>query len=146
MPAFYTIGHSNHPVTRLIELLQQHRIDLVADVRRYPTSRHNPQFNKPALSAELERNGICYRFIGDKLGGKDDLERVKARPEFAEGIEELMALAAQEKRIVILCAEEDPRRCHRHWLLEPEFNKRGVKIIHIRGDGKLETDKQLKLF
>lgn len=146
MPTLYTIGHSNHPVSRLIELLQQHRIELVADVRQFPSSRHNPQFNRPTLSAELERNGINYRFIGNKLGGKDDLEKIRARPEFAEGLAELTALATQEKRVVILCAEEDPRRCHRHWLLESEFIKRGVKIIHIRGDGKLETDKQLKLF
>lgn len=146
MPTLYTIGHSNHTLSRLIELLQQHQIKLVADVRQYPSSRHNPQFNRPTLSMELEKNGVNYLFIGDKLGGKDDLEKVKARPEFAEGIKDIMALANQDRRVVMLCAEENPYRCHRHWLLEPELNKRGAKIIHIRGDGKLETDKQLKLF
>ncbi len=144
MSTLYTIGHSNHSISKLIELLHQHQIDIVVDVRRYPTSRHNPQFNKPGLAKELKRNGIDYRFMGDRLGGKDDLEEVKARPEFAKGIEELTALAAQGERITILCAEEDPHRCHRHWLLEPALEAKGVKLVHIRGDGQL--DKQLKLF
>ena len=115
-------------------------------MRRYPTSRHNPQFNRPGLTKELQINGIGYRFMGDRLGGKDDLEEVKARPEFAQGIEELKTLAVQDKRVAILCAEEDPHYCHRHWLLEPELEGKGVKIVHIRGNGRLDKDKQLKLF
>ena len=144
MPTLYTIGHSNHSLSRLIEILQPYKIDLVVDVRRYPSSRHNPQFNRPVLAKELTICGIDYRFMGDRLGGKDDLDKVKARPEFAQGIEDLTALAAQGKPVAILCAEEDPGSCHRHWLLEPELEANGVKIVHIRGDGQL--DKQLKLF
>ncbi len=146
MPTIYTIGHSNHPLSRLIDLLHQHKVGLTIDVRRYPSSKHNPQFNRPGLAKELEKNGIGYRFMGDKLGGKDDLEEVKAKPEFAKGIEELKTFAEKGKQVAILCAEEDPRRCHRHWLLEPELEAQGVKIVHIRGDGRLDKDKQLKLF
>ena len=146
MPTLYTIGHSNHSISKLIELLHQHRIDLVADVRRYPTSRHNPQFNRPILAQGLEENGINYQFMGDRLGGKDDLDKVKARPEFAQGVEELKTLAGQGKQVAILCAEEDPHYCHRHWLLEPELEGKGVKIVHIRGAGQVDKDKQLKLF
>ncbi len=144
MPTLYTIGHSNHTIPRLIEFLHKHEIGLVVDVRRYPTSRHNPQFNRPGLARELQIKGIDYKFMGDKLGGKDDLEKVKARPEFSQGIEELTVLAARDKRLAILCAEEDPHRCHRHRLLEPVLEASGVKIVHIRGDG--EVEKQLKLF
>ena len=49
----YTIGHSNHPIDRLVALLQQHHIEALADVRSNPYSRFNPQFNREKLQASL---------------------------------------------------------------------------------------------
>ena len=48
-----TIGHSTHPVERFVKLLAGHRVELLCDVRRYPASRRNPQFNQSALEATL---------------------------------------------------------------------------------------------
>jgi uncharacterized protein (DUF488 family) len=39
----------------------------------------------------------------------------------------------------MMCSEEDPRRCHRHRLIEPSLRERGAAVRHIRGDGTLET-------
>jgi uncharacterized protein (DUF488 family) len=39
----------------------------------------------------------------------------------------------------VMCSEEDPRRCHRHHLLEPSLRELGVAVLHIRRDGSLET-------
>ncbi|WP_438317905.1 hypothetical protein ACP6EK_03390 [Candidatus Caldatribacterium sp. SIUC1] len=36
MLTIYTIGHSNHPLERFLELLQKHGIELVVDVRSRP--------------------------------------------------------------------------------------------------------------
>jgi uncharacterized protein (DUF488 family) len=145
MPIIYTIGHSNHPLSRLLEILQHQHIELVVDVRRYPSSRYNPQFNQPQLAAGLEQAGMSYRFMGDKLGGQERFEKIKARPEFNEGITELVKLASG-MRLAILCAEEDPHRCHRHHLLEPEFAARGIRFQYIRGDGRIGVNQQLDLF
>jgi hypothetical protein len=38
----FTIGHSNIPAGRLVELLQQHEIATVLDVRSMPYSRYQP--------------------------------------------------------------------------------------------------------
>lgn len=141
MKIIYTIGHSNHQLPRLIEMLKQHKIMLVIDVRRYPSSRYNPQFNRPQLAEGLKQSEIEYLFMGNKLGGKDAFEVIKARPEFKEGISELINLVGQNARAAILCAEENPANCHRSQLLEPEFMVRGVKVVHIRGNGKLEQSK-----
>jgi uncharacterized protein (DUF488 family) len=50
----------------------------------------------------------------------------------------------------MLCAEEDPARCHRHLLIAPALEERGVEVVHIRGDGRLQGDAavepQLSLF
>jgi hypothetical protein len=53
----FTIGHSNHPIEKFIELLRLHRIDALADVRSAPASRFNPQFNKKLLAESLKCAG-----------------------------------------------------------------------------------------
>src|SRR5690348_1557234 len=60
----YTIGHSNHPAGRFVELLRQHGIAAVADVRSTPYSRFNPQFRREALAATLKEAGIHHVFLG----------------------------------------------------------------------------------
>ncbi len=52
----YTIGHSNHPLEKFIEMLTAHGIGLIADVRTIPKSRHNPQYNSDALAASLREH------------------------------------------------------------------------------------------
>ena len=51
----FTVGHSNHDEQTFVELLEQHKIDVVADVRSQPYSKYTTQFNadqiKPALAA-----------------------------------------------------------------------------------------------
>ncbi|MFM6311388.1 MAG: DUF488 family protein, partial [Dolichospermum sp.] len=45
----FTIGHSNHTIETFIELLHQHQVTALADVRSSPYSRRFPQFNQSAL-------------------------------------------------------------------------------------------------
>ncbi len=64
----FTIGHSSHPLDGFLDLLKQHGIAALADVRRYPTSRRHPHFSRGSLSASLEQEGIKYHWI-EALGG-----------------------------------------------------------------------------
>ena len=41
----YTIGHGTRPVEELLECLREADIRTLVDVRRFPGSRRNPQFN-----------------------------------------------------------------------------------------------------
>lgn len=66
----YTIGHSNHSTTHLIELLSKYQIESVADVRRYPYSSYVKQYNQENFRDNLEENGFEYLFLGDLMGGK----------------------------------------------------------------------------
>ena len=123
----YTIGHSNHPLPRFVELLQRHVIDLVADVRSVPHSRRHPQFNKEALAASLQAAGIGYEFLGRELGaraedpmlyenGRVSWAKLAATGLFQFGLDRLCALAAS-KRTAIMCAEKEPLDCHRTLLV-----------------------------
>lgn len=65
----YTLGHSNVSADRIAELLRDHGIESLVDVRRTSYSRHNPQFNREPLAAYLHRRGTAYRCAGEALGG-----------------------------------------------------------------------------
>lgn len=124
----YTVGHSTRSIDEFVKMLQAHQIDLVADVRSIPKSRHNPQFNEQELKASLAEHRLGYMRL-DKLGGlrhtrKDSINKVwknasfrgyadyMQTPGFEEGIKELIELA-KAKRVAVMCAEAVPWRCHR---------------------------------
>jgi uncharacterized protein (DUF488 family) len=150
----WTIGHSNHPLEALCNLLAEHQIELLVDVRSDPYSRYASQFNRQALSTALPGRAIRYLFLGDLLGGRaedrsfyDDeghvrYDRLAASPGFRQGIERLLASMGQF-RVAILCSEEDPAQCHRRLLVGRVLKERGVHIIHIRGDGRAQSESEL---
>ena len=140
-----TIGHSTRPVEEFIDILTAHGVQLVADVRTIPRSRHNPQFNSDALATSLKAFGISYLHMSG-LGGlrhakKDSLnqgwENASFRgfadymqtEEFEEGLRELVE-AAKEGNTVIMCAEAVPWRCHRS-LIADALLVHGIKTQHI---------------
>ena len=153
-PLLFSVGHSNHEATKFVALLKQHRIDTLVDVRSAPYSRYCPQFNRLALEQLMAGAGIQYVYMGDKLGGmpKGDVfyddsggvryDSVAAAPFFIEGIRSLIDLLPG-RRCAMMCAEENPRHCHRHNLVEPALIAAGVDISHIRGDGRIEAADEL---
>src|SRR5258706_8379160 len=68
----WSIGHSNPPIERFVELLREHEIAALADVRTAPYSRHWPQFNRDELALSLREAGVHYVFLGRELGGKPE--------------------------------------------------------------------------
>jgi uncharacterized protein (DUF488 family) len=150
----HTIGHSRRSAAELFELLRESRIELVADVRRFPRSRTNPQFNAEALAPFLSERGINYRHL-PSLGGRrsstsgapssNTLWRVAAfrayadyaeGPEFRGGFDELMRLA-ERRRVAIMCAEAVWWQCHRR-IVADYLIAAGVEVRHILAAGKVE--------
>ena len=140
-----TIGHSTRTLKEFIGLLHAHRATCVVDVRTVPRSRHNPQFNKDSLPQSLKDAGLGYIHIPG-LGGlrraKRDSHNMGWRnasfrgyadymqtPEFAQSLEQLIRLANQG-RIVLMCAEAVPWRCHRS-LIADALLVRGLRIEDI---------------
>jgi uncharacterized protein (DUF488 family) len=142
----YTIGHSTRTTRELIELLRAHGVEQVVDVRIMPKSRHNPQFNRPALSRSLHAVKIGYRHV-KALGGlrharPDSINRGwrnvsfrgfadHMRTEgFAVGLARLEQLAAR-RTTAIMCAEVLPWRCHRS-LIADALTVAGWRVLHIQ--------------
>jgi uncharacterized protein (DUF488 family) len=140
-----TIGHSTRTLEQFIGLLQAHGGKRVVDVRTVPRSRHNPQFNKGSLPRSLKKAGLEYVHLPG-LGGlrraKSDSLNVGWRnasfrgyadymqtQEFEQSLEELIRLAKCE-RVVLMCAEAVPWRCHRS-LIADALLIRGLRVEHI---------------
>lgn len=144
----HTLGHSTRAVDAFLELLSAHRIGLLVDVRRWPSSRRFPHFGREALATTLEGQGIGYAWRED-LGGyrtpspdsPNTAWRVGAfrayadfmlTPAFDEILEDLQRTAAT-RRIALMCAEAMPWRCHRQ-LLADALQVRGWSVRHILDD------------
>jgi uncharacterized protein (DUF488 family) len=144
----YTIGHSNGTAEHLMEMLDEHQITAVADVRSRPYSRFNPQFNREPLASVLKNSGREYVFLGQELGarsedptcyrdGRAQYALIAKTPLFERGIERLMA-GMENFRVAILCAEKEPLGCHRSILIARYLHERGILVRHILEDGSLE--------
>jgi len=140
-----TLGHSTRPIDEFLRLLTAHHVQVLADVRTVPRSRHNPQFEQRALAESLGRAGIEYRHMPE-LGGlrrpRPDSINTAWRnanfrgyadymqtPAFESGIDTLVALAA-ERTIAVMCAEAVPWRCHRS-LIADALLARAVDVREI---------------
>jgi len=126
----YSMGTSTRAKEEFITLLQCHDVEIVIDVRRFPTSRIK-HFKQQALKQLLVKIQIDYLHLGDKLGGYRDsgYHAFTATTEFKQGIETIERTASRRKS-VILCAEKLPRRCHRRFITA-ELEKRGWQIKHM---------------
>ncbi len=146
---YYTIGHSDRSPDELIEALVNHDVNVIADLRSSPYSRHTPHFNREPLKAQLERNGIRYVFMGDVLGGRPDnpelydekgfvlYYRISELSTFIKGVERLETGEADGWHIALLCSEGNPAECHRHLLVSRVLVGRGWTVKHILRDDSL---------
>ena len=153
VPLILTIGHSTRPVEGFIELLRQHKVESLLDIRTIPRSRYNPQFHSDALATSLAHQGIAYTHLKE-LGGlrhprRDSLNTgwrnasfrgyadYMQTDEFEQAVRRLLQLCAQ-KRCAVMCAEAVPWRCHRS-LLADALLARGVSVEHILSGSRREV-------
>jgi uncharacterized protein (DUF488 family) len=151
MSSFFTLGHSNHPIDAWLALVRQHGVDVVVDIRSSPYSKYAPQFDKALVQRSLEEAGIRYLYLGAELGGRPAnpayydaagrvlYGRLRADTRFQAAIGRLET-GMERFRVALLCGEEDPAHCHRRLLIGRVLVERGHTMLHIRGDGRLESD------
>ncbi|MEM2904981.1 MAG: DUF488 domain-containing protein [Candidatus Bathyarchaeia archaeon] len=144
----YTVGHSTRTLAELVALLREFNVQALADVRRWPSSKRLPQFNRDSLEAYLPQVGVEYLWLGRELGGfireglGENSPNKAWRSEgfrnyadhtlttaFAEGVERLLSVA-QAKTTAYMCAEKLPWRCHRR-IVSDYVTANGYKVVHL---------------
>lgn len=156
MPKLYTIGHSTHSAQDFFTMLHAQKIRHLVDIRTIPKSRHVPWFNEDKLRIALNKENIIYTHLPE-LGGlrkthKDSINQgwrntnfrgfadYMQTPEFYLSLKKLNELITIDKKVVIMCAEAVPWRCHRSLIADAEL-VRGIKVFHIMSPTSLYTHK-----
>ena len=146
----YTIGHGTRPAEELVACLAEVDVRTLVDVRRFPGSRRNPQFNRDALAATLAEAGVAYEHapeLGGRRSGEPGEERFACireaafrsyaarmgRPEWQDAL----AAALAEPVPCFLCAETLWWRCHRRFIAEL-LAARDHDVVHLVRPGRRE--------
>ena len=146
----FTVGHGIRPLEELIETLRDGAVQTLIDVRRYPGSRRNPQFNQGRLREALADAGIAYRHaveLGGRLSGEPGEEefpciRVPAFRSYAarmrtDAWQAALATELEQPDPCFMCAETDWRTCHRRLIAEL-VTARGGAAVHLLRPGERE--------
>jgi uncharacterized protein (DUF488 family) len=147
-PTNYTIGHGTRPVEELVACLREAEIRTLVDVRRYPASRRNPQFNQGSLAEALDVAGIAYVHavaLGGRRSGGSGEERFACLRQFASYVarmatdewQQALADVLVEPAPALMCAETPWERCHRRWISEV-LATRGHEVVHLIRRGERE--------
>ena len=144
----FTIGHGTRPAEELTDMLRTAGVETLVDVRRFPGSRRNPQFNQAVLAETLRGVGIDYRHA-EELGGRRSNEpgeerfpciRVAAFRSYAarmgtDAWQQALEIALAEPSPCFMCAETPWWRCHRRLVAEL-LTARGYEVIHLIRPGE----------
>lgn len=146
----FTIGHSSKSIEEFITILKNYEIEILVDVRAFPSSSKFPHFNKENLEASLYQRDIEYHWLGKELGGyRKESEGLGERSpnkgwdaggyriyadymltdDFKNGKGKLLDLAEQGIT-VYMCAEKFFWRCHRK-LISDYLVSHGHEVWHI---------------
>ena len=130
-----TIGHSNRSIDTFLEFLSEHEIQILVDVRSFPTSKIE-HFKREEMEKWLPEHGIEYVWLGKELGGyrRGGYKRHMRTKLFREGTKQLLEIAEAE-RACIMCMEVKPKHCHRRFI-SAHLERKGVKVIHIIAKGQ----------
>lgn len=125
---FFTLGYSGRKTEEILELLKQHGVRTIVDVRQNAVSMYRPELSKNNLAKLLEENGMHYAHLPE-FGVPRDI-RAKAIETGSRDViwawydEYVVAslfnlhafMNGFEHPVALMCTEIDPHECHRHRL------------------------------
>ena len=148
----WTIGHSTRTWETFVAMLDEARIEALADVRRYPGSRRHPQFAASAMAQSLPATGIEFvpmPALGGRRAPRKDSPNTAWRnlhfrgyadymdPEEYRHARDRLATLAARKRTAVMCAEAMWWQCHRS-LIADDFKAAGWTVLHLMQPGRTE--------
>ncbi|HEY9377992.1 MAG TPA: DUF488 domain-containing protein [Jiangellaceae bacterium] len=154
MTALLTFGHGTASKEQIAALLNGAGVRSLVDIRTAPGSRRSPHVARDELQRWLPEYNIQYRWE-QRLGGwrkarpdsPDTALRARAfagyaahmrSPDFRAAIDEVLAQAAAAST-VLMCAESVWWRCHRRMVADFVVLARGVSVVHLMHDGRLQA-------
>lgn len=155
-PVVYTVGHSTHHLDHFLELIREHGVNCIIDVRSVAASSYNPQYNQEPLKQFLKNNQVGYLHFAQEFGarqtdrdlldeeGKLDFEKVRKTWKFNQGLERIWQGIKKGDVMAIMCSESEPIDCHRFSMVSVGLENDGFEVRHILKDHSIKTNGQLK--
>jgi uncharacterized protein (DUF488 family) len=151
----YTIGYAGVvKLSQFIEILREHNISIIIDVRSNPKSRYFYEFNDKNLMKVLPQHNIKYLHFKEEFGARQenqvfytngilDYDVFAQSQQFQDGIEKVKFLIKENENICLLCAEIDPMNCHRAILCGRHLDDIGFAVRHIvaKRNGTISIEK-----
>jgi uncharacterized protein (DUF488 family) len=156
MPSFFTIGHSNRSVDEFVELLRAADVQRIVDVRAFPRSRAQPQFNIDTLPDNLALHDVTYEHVATLGGRRGKSSAVPPAVNgfwthqsfhnyadyalsgaFHGGLEHLIRIG-HEYCCAVMCSEAVWWRCHRR-IIADYLIARGEPVFHILALDNVDT-------
>jgi uncharacterized protein (DUF488 family) len=138
---FFTIGYTGRKTEEILDLLRQHGVRTLVDIRQNAVSMYRPELSKSNLAKILEDNEMCYVHV-PQLGVPRDI-RAKAIETgsrdaiwswYDENVAPLLNLHTFlngfEHPVALMCTEIDPQECHRH-RLSLALEEKGLKSFDL---------------
>lgn len=150
----FTIGHGAWTIDGLVEKIRGMGVSHLLDVRTSPYSAHQPEFTRLALEKAADRKGYVYVYMGEQLGGrpphadcytdgKVDYGKLRQKDFFKRGIARILESQQQGINVCLMCAEGQPKDCHRTQLVSRALADAGALVEHFLPDGSTVTQARL---
>lgn len=154
----WTIGHADHSLEKFLGLLAAQHIQVLVDTRSMLPTDSNIWFHPDNLQASLENASIKFRRFGQDIPkGAEGVPLHEPEGSYKAGplpclqFESVafqgwakLEQGCRHSRIALLCSEESPVRCNRRLLISRPLTAKGIKTCHIRGNGRLQAEEDLK--
>jgi uncharacterized protein (DUF488 family) len=139
-----TIGYERAPLGEVLGRLNDAGVELLIDVRAVAASRR-AGFSKTILGNSLNDVGIGYlhlRGLGTPKDGRiaaragqtetmREIFNAHMRTDTARAALEQAVAAARDKRVCLLCYEQDWRCCHRAIVADMMVEQIGAPVLHL---------------
>ncbi len=144
-PGLVTLGYEGRSLEAYLNLLLQHSVTLLCDVRRNPLSRKYG-FSKSTLSKACEGVGIRYEHLPELgIASKERRELVTqadydalfatyerdSLPKQAAALAKIRGWVKAGERVALTCFELLPQQCHRHCVAEALAHGAGKDLVAV---------------
>lgn len=143
----YTVGYQLRSAEEMIELVRENGVDVLIDVRQYPSSRKKG-LSKTPLHDRLRQHGMAYhhaKFAGNPKRFRDTADsheeclqmyeaHLEANPKITRDFRALVTEFLEDgDTICLMCYERHPLDCHRSILLRRAGLAEGAVHLGTRG-------------
>lgn len=123
----YTWGYSGRTQAELFQLMTEHQISLVMDVREKPWSR-DAQWRKGSLTATFGEHYHHLPELGNRTRSVGNVQLVNEERGLAR-LEELLQI---HRRLLLMCLERDPTLCHCSYVARRiQVRMNGLEVAHL---------------